>query len=88
MRFPVMLTFDLDGELLWTSRDPKNWDRPIALSQGAYGFMQEGVPRRILAPLEKATGFTATLSFLIPGMIIDGVSFFSRWFGRHPFGWT
>ncbi len=64
--FPVLLTFDLDGELLWTSRDPKNWDRPVALSQGAYGY-QEGVPR-ILDLLAKH-GITCT--FFIPGMMIE-----------------
>ena len=36
--FPVMLTFDLDAETMWTSRDPANADRPIILSQGAYGW--------------------------------------------------
>ena len=66
MKFPVLLTFDLDGELLWTSRDPKNWDRPIALSQGVYGY-QEGVPR-ILALLEK---YGINCTFFIPGMIIE-----------------
>lgn len=66
MKFPVLLTFDLDGELLWTSRDPKNWDRPIALSQGAYGY-REGVPR-ILALLEK---YGIHCTFFIPGMIIE-----------------
>ena len=66
MKFPVLLTFDLDAELLWTSRDPKNWDRPIALSQGAYGY-REGVPR-ILALLEK---YGIHCTFFIPGMIIE-----------------
>jgi peptidoglycan/xylan/chitin deacetylase (PgdA/CDA1 family) len=66
MKFPVLLTFDLDGELLWTSRDPKNWDRPIALSQGAYGY-QEGVPR-ILTLLER---YGIHCTFFIPGMIIE-----------------
>ena len=65
-RFPVLLTFDLDAELLWTSRDPKNWNRPIALSQGAYGY-REGVPR-ILNLLAKH-GLHCT--FFIPGMIIE-----------------
>jgi len=36
--FPVMLTFDLDAETMWTSRDPKNAQRPIVMSQGAYGW--------------------------------------------------
>lgn len=64
--FPVMLTFDLDAELLWTSRDPKNWDRPIALSQGAYGY-REGVPR-ILNLLAK---YGLHCTFFVPGMIIE-----------------
>ncbi len=64
--FPVLLTFDLDAELLWTARDPKNWNRPIALSQGAYGY-REGVPR-ILNLLAKH-GLHCT--FFVPGMIIE-----------------
>lgn len=64
--FPVLLTFDLDGELLWTARDPKNWDRPVALSQGAYGY-KEGVPR-ILDLLAK---YGITCTFFVPGMMIE-----------------
>lgn len=64
--FPVLLTFDLDAELLWTSRDPKNWDRPIALSQGAYGY-REGVPR-ILNLLAKHNIWA---TFFVPGMIVE-----------------
>ncbi len=64
--FPVLLTFDLDGELLWTSRDPKNWNRPIALSQGAYGH-QVGVDR-ILNLLAK---YGLHCTFFVPGMIIE-----------------
>ncbi len=64
--FPVLLTFDLDAELLWTARDPKNWQRPIALSQGAYGY-REGVPR--ILNLLASHGFTCT--FFIPGMIVE-----------------
>lgn len=64
--FPVLLTFDLDAELLWTARDPKNWSRPIALSQGAYGY-REGVPR-ILNLLSK---YDIHCTFFVPGMIIE-----------------
>ena len=64
--FPVLLTFDLDAELLWTARDAKNWNRPVALSQGAYGY-REGVPR-ILDLLSKH-GLHCT--FFVPGMIIE-----------------
>ena len=36
-KFPVMLTFDIDAETLWTARDPKMENYPVALSQGVYG---------------------------------------------------
>ena len=65
-RFLVLLTFDLDAELLWTARDPKNWQRPIALSQGAYGW-RAGTPR-ILNLLAKH-GIHCT--FFIPGMVVE-----------------
>ncbi|HEV2389016.1 MAG TPA: polysaccharide deacetylase [Candidatus Acidoferrales bacterium] len=65
-RFPVLFTFDLDAELLWTARDPKNWQRPIALSQGAYGY-REGVPR-ILDLLAK---YGLHCTFFVPGMIVE-----------------
>ena len=42
--FPVLLSFDLDAETMWTARDPKNVERPILMSQGAYGW-KVGVPR-------------------------------------------
>ena len=29
-RFPVMLTFDVDAQTLWTARDPEMINRPIA----------------------------------------------------------
>ena len=65
-RFPVLLTFDVDAELLWTSRDAKNWNRPIALSQGAYAY-REGLPR-VLNLLAK---YGITCTFFVPGMIIE-----------------
>jgi peptidoglycan/xylan/chitin deacetylase (PgdA/CDA1 family) len=64
--FPVALTFDLDAELMWTSRDPINAKRPIIMSQGAYGW-KVGMPR-VLALLERY-GVKAT--FFVPGMIIE-----------------
>ncbi|MEZ5657828.1 MAG: hypothetical protein R3E83_04700 [Burkholderiaceae bacterium] len=42
--FPVMLTFDLDAETMWTARDANNRQRPVVLSQGAYGW-KVGMPR-------------------------------------------
>lgn len=67
--FPVMLTFDLDAETMWTARDPANRDRPIVLSQGAYGW-KVGTPR-ILDLLDRR-GIAAT--FCIPGEVIE-----ARW---------
>lgn len=64
--FPVMLTFDVDGETLWLNRDPKNAERPVTLSQGRYGPVA-GVPR--LLRLLKRHGIRAT--FFIPGWIAE-----------------
>jgi peptidoglycan-N-acetylglucosamine deacetylase len=64
--FPVMLTFDLDAETLWTARDPKNAERPIAISQGRYGW-KVGMGR-ILELLDRY-GIKAT--FFVPGLIIE-----------------
>ena len=36
--FPLFLTFDLDAETMWTTRDPSYAARPILMSQGAYGW--------------------------------------------------
>ncbi|MGE0716039.1 MAG: polysaccharide deacetylase [Alphaproteobacteria bacterium] len=65
-RFPVMLTFDLDAETLWTARDPKNVDRPITLSQGSYGWKVGA--GRVLDLLDRY-GIKAT--FFVPGLIIQ-----------------
>jgi len=64
--FPVMLTFDVDGESLWLNRDPQNAERPVALSQGRYGPLT-GVPKitRLLARY----GIQAT--FFVPGWIAE-----------------
>jgi peptidoglycan/xylan/chitin deacetylase (PgdA/CDA1 family) len=64
--FPVMLTFDLDAETLWTARDPKNADKPITLSQGRYGW-KVGMGR-ILALLDK---YAIRCTFFVPGLVIE-----------------
>ena len=64
--FPVMLTFDLDAETMWTSRDPKNAERPIVMSQGAYGWKVGA--GRILELLARY-GIQAT--FFVPGLVIE-----------------
>ena len=43
MTCAVCLTFDLDAETAWISRDPANEHRPAVMSQGAYG-PKVGVP--------------------------------------------
>lgn len=65
-KFPVVLTFDVDGETLWIARDPKNWERPVTLSQGQYG-PKVAVPR-ILKLLDK---YDIKATFFIPGYIMD-----------------
>ncbi|MEQ9642273.1 MAG: polysaccharide deacetylase [Alphaproteobacteria bacterium] len=64
--FPVMLTFDLDAETMWTARDPKNAERPVVMSQGAYGW-KVGMPR--IMDLLDRYGIQAT--FFIPGLVIE-----------------
>jgi peptidoglycan/xylan/chitin deacetylase (PgdA/CDA1 family) len=61
-----MLTFDLDAETMWTARDPKNAERPILMSQGAYGW-KVGVDR-VLGLLARY-GLKST--FFVPGIIIE-----------------
>lgn len=65
-KFQVMLTFDVDGETLWTSKDAdkdgKNRMRPSMLSLGTYGA-EVAVPR-ILRLLER---YDIKATFFIPG---------------------
>lgn len=63
--FPVMLTFDLDAETLWTARDPANLQKPITLSQGRYGW-HVGV-WRVLELLER---YEIPATFFVPGQVI------------------
>lgn len=64
--FPLMLTFDLDAETMWTGRDPANAKRPILMSQGAYGW-KAGMPR-VLKLLER---FNVAATFFIPGEVAE-----------------
>lgn len=64
--FPVLLTFDLDAETLWTARDPDNARRPITLSQGSYG-PKTGLPR-VLDLLKR---YQISATFFIPGQTIE-----------------
>ncbi|HWQ78960.1 MAG TPA: polysaccharide deacetylase [Anaerovoracaceae bacterium] len=65
-KFPVILSFDIDAETLWTSRDPEHAKRPVQLSMGTYGPV-EGVPR-ITKILDK---YGIKASFFIPGMTAE-----------------
>jgi peptidoglycan-N-acetylglucosamine deacetylase len=62
----VLLTFDLDAETLWTSRNEESWKSPRILSCGTYGI-NEGVPR-ILKLLDK---WNIKSTFFIPGWVIE-----------------
>ena len=64
--FPLFLTFDLDAETMWTARDPAYAQRPILMSQGAYGW-KRGVPR-ILDLLRR---YSLRVTFFIPGVVIE-----------------
>jgi len=62
----VMLTFDLDAETLWTSRNPANWERQALLSEGSYG-PRVGVPRL----LELLDAHEVKATFFIPAWVVE-----------------
>jgi peptidoglycan/xylan/chitin deacetylase (PgdA/CDA1 family) len=62
IRAAVCLTFDLDAETAWISRDPENLHRLAVMSQGAYG-PKVGVP--LLLDLLARNRLHAT--FFVPG---------------------
>jgi len=64
--FPLFLTFDLDAETMWTARDPSYAERPILMSQGAYGW-KVGIGR-ILALLDR---FSVRSTFFVPGLVVN-----------------
>ena len=64
--FPVLLSFDIDAETMWTARDPKNAERPIVMSQGAYGW-KVGMPR-ILQLLDR---YGLKVTFFVPGLVME-----------------
>jgi peptidoglycan/xylan/chitin deacetylase (PgdA/CDA1 family) len=65
-KFPVLFTFDVDGECIWLCRDPENAGRPVTLSLGQYGIY-EGMPR-IMRLLSK---YELTATFFVPGYTAD-----------------
>ncbi|WP_181275741.1 polysaccharide deacetylase family protein [Brevibacterium oceani] len=66
MSLPVMLTFDMDAENLWTARDPKGKGKPVWVSQGTYG-PEVGLPR-ILSLLSR---YDLPATFFVPGEVIE-----------------
>ncbi len=62
----VLLTFDVDGETLWLSRDKVNPVGPVMLSQGAFG-PKVAVPRI----LKLLRNFDIQSSFFVPGWIAE-----------------
>lgn len=66
MTTPVLLTFDLDAELLWTARDPQGATKPVWVSQGHYG-PNVGLPR-ILALLAR---YQIDATFFVPGQVVE-----------------
>ncbi len=64
--FPLFLTFDLDAETMWTARDAAYAQRPILMSQGAYGW-KVGTGR-ILDLLDR---YGIKTTFFIPGLVVD-----------------
>ncbi len=63
-KMPVMLTFDVDGESLWASRELDHL--PVTRSLGTYGIL-EGLPR-IMKTLEKND---VPATFFVPGIIAE-----------------
>ena len=71
-KMALCLSFDIDAETMWTTRNPENIHHPVNLSRGVYSVRQ-GIPR-ILRMLEseqvKATFFTpAFIAELHPEVI-------------------
>jgi len=66
VRCAVALTFDLDAETLWLSRNPQSADCPGVLSQGTYGA-KVATPR-ILAMLNR---LDLKATFFVPGWVVE-----------------
>lgn len=64
--FPLLLTFDLDAETMWTARDPAFARRPVLMSQGAYGW-KIGI-WRIIDLLRR---YFLRATFFVPGIVIE-----------------
>lgn len=65
-KFPLMITFDIDGESLWLSREGANYDRPVVMSQGRYGPTIG--TERILEVLEE---YKISSTFFVTGWVAE-----------------
>ena len=65
-KMPVLLTFDVDAEMIWRNRDPENANRPVTLSLGQYGA-NRGLPR-ILKMLKK---YDIPATLFVPGQTAE-----------------
>lgn len=63
---PVLLTFDLDAETLWTARDPGSSGKPVWVSQGHYG-PNVGLPRI----LKLIARYEIRATFFVPGAVVE-----------------
>lgn len=75
-RMAVNLSFDIDAETLWLTRNPINYHHPVHISRGRYSVKQ-GIPR-ILHLLEsegvKGTFFTPAYTAEIHPDVIKAIS--------------
>ncbi len=64
--FPLLLTFELDAETIWTARDPAYAARPVLMSQGAYGW-KIGIWRVI----DLLRRYALQATFFVPGIVVE-----------------
>src|SRR5690606_28958834 len=62
----LFLTFDLDAETMWTARDASYANRPILMSQGAYGW-KVGTGR----VLDLLARYGLKVTFFVPGLGVE-----------------
>jgi peptidoglycan-N-acetylglucosamine deacetylase len=66
MQCAACLSFDVDAETLWISRNEENLRRPVTLSQGKFG-VKVAMPK-ILKLLQE---FKIKATFFVPGWVIE-----------------
>ena len=65
-RAAACLSFDVDAETLWISRNEENLRRPVTLSQGTFG-VKVAMPKI----LELLKEFDIKATFFVPGWVIE-----------------